>query len=66
MRNLAGDAHLGVEALEPSGVRGEVAREKLGDRLAELQIVGPIDLAHAAPAEQPDDPGIERRESRRA
>ena len=52
MRDLARDAHLGVEALEPRrDPRARLAREELQrDRLAELQVVGAVDLAHAAAA----------------
>ena len=57
MRDLARDAHLGVEALEAVLLRSESPRQELQrDRLAELQVVGAVDLAHAAAAEQADDP----------
>ena len=56
MRDLARDAHFAMKASQ----RGAVAQQVIGqkfkcDRLAEFQIVGAIDLAHAAFAEQPDD-----------
>jgi hypothetical protein len=52
----ARDAHFAEEALAPHRVVGEVAREEFqGDGLAQFQIVGSIDLAHAAAAQQPDD-----------
>ena len=57
VRDLARDAHLGVEALEAVLLRSESPRQELQrDRLAELQVVGAIDLAHAAAPEQADDP----------
>ena len=57
MRDLARDAHLGVEALErASGSDASRSRQELQrDRLAELQVVGAVDLAHAAAPEQADD-----------
>jgi hypothetical protein len=49
-------AHLGEEALEAFGVRVESRRQELeGYGLAELQVVGAVDLAHSAPAQRPDD-----------
>ena len=56
VRDLARHAHLAVEALEALGVALERARQELeGDRLLELQVVGAVDLAHPAAAEQADD-----------
>ncbi len=56
MRDAARVTHLGVEALDEGGLRGEFLRQEFQrDRLAELQIVGAVDLAHAAVADQPDD-----------
>ena len=56
MRDLAGHAHLAVQSLEPLGVAFERARQELErDGLLELQVVGPVDLAHPATAEQADD-----------
>ena len=56
MRNLAGHADLIVEALEPARMIGQIPRQKLqGHRLAEFQIVGSVDFAHAAFAQQSDD-----------
>ena len=57
MRDLARDAHLVAKTLQ----RVRIARHGFGQelqrhRLAEHQIVGAIDLAHAALAEQRDDP----------
>ena len=50
------DAHFVVEPREPAGVGGERFGQELErHRLAERQIVGAIDLAHAAAAEQADD-----------
>ena len=43
------------EPLEPIRIAFDVARQELQrDRLAELQVVGAVDLAHAAAAEQAD------------
>ncbi len=48
--------HLGVEALEAARRPRRASGQELErDRLAELQVVGAVDLAHAAAAEQPDD-----------
>ena len=56
VRDLPGDADLGMEAFAPDGIIGQRLGQKLQrDRLAELQIVGPVDLAHAAATEQTDD-----------
>ena len=56
MRDLARDAHLGQEPLAPDGIVGERAGQELQrDRRPELEVVGAVDLAHAAAAEQPDD-----------
>ena len=42
--------------VEPRGIAVDVAGQELErDRLAELQVVGAIDLAHAAAAEPADD-----------
>jgi hypothetical protein len=47
---------LGIETLDPGGLRREPLREELqGDRLAELQIIGAVNLSHPALAEEPDD-----------
>ena len=57
VRDLPGDADLGVEAIEAILVLGQMPRQELERHgLTELQIVGAIDLAHAAAAEQADDP----------
>ena len=43
--------------VEPRADRGEPRGQELQrDRLAELEVVGAVDLAHAAAAEQADDP----------
>ncbi len=57
VRDLPGHAHLAVEAREALPVLVEAVGQELeGDRLLELQVVGAVDLAHPAPADQPDDP----------
>ena len=57
MTDLTGYAHFAVKARERSAIAEEMFRQKLErDRLTEFQIVGAIDLAHAAFAEQADDP----------
>ena len=56
MRDLARHAHFGVELRQARGIAIDVRRQELQrDRLPELQIVGAIDLAHAAAAEAADD-----------
>ena len=56
VRDAARVAHLGVEALDPGRLRGELRRQELQrDGLAELQVVGAVDLAHAAAADEADD-----------
>ena len=53
MRHLARDPHFVVELREADVVaRHGVRQEFQRDRLAEAEIVGAIDLAHAAAAEQ--------------
>src|SRR5512132_4182862 len=55
--DLPRDPDLGIETLEARGVVREHPREKLQrDRLAELQVIGAIDLAHSAAAQKADDP----------
>ena len=51
MRDLPRDAHLRMEPRERAGVLGQAGRKKL-DRhdLAELEVFGAIDFAHAAAA----------------
>ena len=54
--DLPGHPDLAVEPGEPLAVRVEaVGKELEGDRLVELQVVGPVDLAHPAAAEEPGD-----------
>ena len=54
--DAAREAHLGVEALEPGRLGRELRRQELqGDGLAELEVVGAVDLAHAAAADEADD-----------
>ena len=56
VRDAAGVADLGVEAVDPGRLRGELRRQELQrDRLPELQVVGAVDLAHAAAADEADD-----------
>ena len=56
VRHLARDAHLVVELGEPLRILGNGRRQELQrDGLAEPQILGTVDLAHAATADQPED-----------
>ncbi len=56
VRDLPRHAHLAVEALEAPGVALERARQELeGHGMLELQVVGAVDLAHPAAAEEADD-----------
>ena len=56
VRDLPRHADFGVELREPAGVAVDVGRQELQrDRLAELQVVGAVDLAHAAAAQAADD-----------
>ena len=56
VRHLARHPHFGVELRQPRGIAIDVRRQELQrDRLTELQIVGAVDLAHAAAAEAADD-----------
>jgi hypothetical protein len=53
VRHLASDAQLVVKLRQVFGVGGDAFREELQrDRLLERQVVGAVDLAHAAPAQQ--------------
>ena len=53
MRDLARDPNFAAQLLQLDGIRLDTPREKLQrDRLAKLEIVGAIDLAHAAAAEE--------------
>ena len=53
MRHLPGHADFGVQLRQPGRIAVDVGRQELQrDRLAELEIVGAIDLAHAAAAER--------------
>ena len=55
VRHLARDAQLAVELREARGVGGDAVGEELErDRLPEREIVGAVDLAHAAAAEERD------------
>jgi hypothetical protein len=56
MRDLPPVPHLRVEALDLRWVpRGGKREELEGDGDPELQIVGPIDFAHASTTEEGDD-----------
>ncbi len=56
VRYLAGEPHLGVKVVQPLGILGQVARQKLQrDGVAQFQIVGPVDFAHAPFADQRHD-----------
>jgi hypothetical protein len=57
VRHLARDAQLGVELREPIGIGADACGQKLQrDRLIERQVVGAIDLAHAAAPKKRDEP----------
>ena len=57
MRDLPGEANLGVELREADRVGLErLGQELQGDGLAERQVVGAIDLAHAALTDARHDP----------
>ncbi len=54
--DLAGEPHFVVELGQARGIAFERCRQELQrERLPELEVVGPIDLAHAALAESRDD-----------
>ena len=56
VRHLPRAAHLGAEALHEARVRGRRRRQELErDGNAEGQVVGAVDFAHAAAAEQAND-----------
>ena len=56
VRDLPRHADFGVELGQPRRILVDVRRQELErDRLAELQVVGAIDLAHAAAAQPLDD-----------
>ena len=49
-------AHLAAEAVQSHRVGHQLLRQELHpDRLAQLQVVGPVHLTHPAAAEQPDN-----------
>ena len=57
VRHLPRRAHFVVELREPHGIAREAFGQELqGDGLAEPQVVGAIHLAHAAPAQQAENP----------
>jgi hypothetical protein len=56
VRYLASDAHLAVQTSQPVRVACQAFGEELQrDGLSELEIVGPVDLAHATLAEKRHD-----------
>ena len=56
VRHLPGQPDLAQEALEPARVARQIVGQEFERHLLpELQVVGPVDLAHAAPPEQTDD-----------
>ena len=56
MRHLPRHPHFGVELREPRGIAiDRLGQEFQRDRLAELQVVGAIDLTHAALCRAADD-----------
>ena len=56
MSDLARDADFLAEAFKAAGVIADGGGEELeGDGLAEFEIIGAVDLAHAALAEHGDD-----------
>jgi hypothetical protein len=56
MRHLSRRANLVVQLRQPHGITGDGAGQEIeGNRLTEAQIVGAIDFAHAATAEESDD-----------
>ena len=62
MRDLPRHPHFGVELRQARGIAIDGLRQELQrDGLAELQIVGAVDLAHPALAEPPDDAVAARR-----
>ena len=69
VRDLARRPDLVVELREPDGIGADrVGQELQRDRLAEAEVVGAVDLAHAALAEEADDaePSVEHRTGREA
>jgi hypothetical protein len=56
VRDLARDLHFLTEAFQPVRVVRRFGEELEGDRLVEGEVVGAVDLAHPAAAEQGDDP----------
>ena len=56
MGHLPGDSHLGEQPFAPDGIVGKrLGQELQCNGLAQLQVIGSIDFAHATAAEQPDD-----------
>jgi hypothetical protein len=56
MADLPREADFAEEVLQPLRIIGEVPRQELeGDGLPEFQIVGPVDLPHAAFADERDN-----------
>ena len=66
MRDLAADTHLVDQAFEAARVRRERRWKELqGDGLTEADVIGAVDLAHAALAQRRDDAVAPREESSR-
>jgi hypothetical protein len=56
MGDFASDPYFVTEALEEGFVVGRLFGKKFqGDGLTESKVIGAIDFAHAAPAEERDD-----------
>ncbi len=56
VRHLAGNSQLGVKLREAIRIGADAGGQKFErDRLIERQVVGSVDFAHAAPAEQRDE-----------
>ncbi len=56
MRDRPRTAHFGEQAVASGGISFEIGRQELQrDGLAEPEVVGAVDLAHAAAPDQRDD-----------
>jgi hypothetical protein len=56
VRHLPRQANLGEESVAPAGIFGESLRQELqSHHLAELDVVSPVDFAHASPPDEADD-----------
>ena len=57
MRHLLRDVHLALEALDRSGLLGDLGTDRLQrDRAGELHILGLVHLAHPALRDEPNYP----------